>query len=73
MTLFELKQLGENKLTEHNEIVSNPKQEAEDLLLYATKFTKAELFLKQKEEATETQKSIFLSAVDERTNGKPIA
>ena len=52
-TLFELKQLGENKLAEHNEIMSNPKQEAEDLLLYPTKFTKAELFLKQKEEATE--------------------
>lgn len=73
MTLFELKQLGENKLAEHNEIISNPKQEAEDLLLYATKFTKAELFLKQKDEATETQKSVFLSAVGERIKGKPIA
>ena len=73
MTFHDLLSISEKKLqAELNLLPSEAKRDVEDIAIYATKFSHAELLTRRNEEVGITHKAIFDKALAERIGGKPV-
>ena len=73
MTFHELLSISEKKLqTELNLSPSEAKRDVEDIAMYATKWSRAELLTRRDEEVGITHKAIFDKALADRIGGKPL-
>ena len=73
MTFYDLLSISEKKLqTELNLSPSEAKRDVEDIAIYATKLSRAELLTRHDEEIGITHKAIFDKAISDRINGKPL-
>ncbi len=73
MTFNDLLSISEKKLqTELNLSPSEAKRDVEDIAIYATKWSRAELLTRREEEVGLTHKAIFDKAISDRIAGKPV-
>jgi release factor glutamine methyltransferase len=73
MTFHDLLSLSEKKLqAELNLSPSDAKRDVEDIAIYATKLSRAELLTRHDEEVGITHKAIFDKALADRIGGKPL-
>ena len=73
MTFYDLLSISEKKLqTELNLSPSEAKRDVEDIAIYATKLSRAELLTRHDEEIGITHKAIFDKALADRIGGKPL-
>ena len=73
MTFHDLLSISEKKLqAELNLSPSEAKQDVEDIAIYATKWSLAELLTRRNEEIGITHKAIFDKALADRIGGKPV-
>ncbi len=73
MTFHDLLSISEKKLqAELNLSPSEAKQDVEDIAIYATKWSRAELLTRRNEEIGLTHKAIFDRALADRIGGKPV-
>lgn len=73
MTFHDLLSISEKKLqAELNLLPSEAKQDVEDIVIYATKWSRAELLTRRDEEVGITHKAIFDKAISDRIAGKPV-
>ena len=73
MTFHDLLSISEKKLqAELNLSPSEAKRDVEDIVIYATKWSRAELLTRHKEEVGLTHKAIFDKALADRIGGKPL-
>ena len=73
MTFHDLLSISEKKLQAAlNLSPSEAKRDVEDIAIYATKLSRAELLTRHDEEIGLTHKAIFDKAIADRINGKPL-
>lgn len=73
MTFYDLLLISEKKLqVELNLSPSEARRDVEDIAMYATKWSRAELLTRHEEEVGLTHKVIFDKAISDRIGGKPL-